>query len=63
MMHQLTQNLKTGEMKLLEVPFPALNKGQILIRNHYSVISTWTEGKTVIDARKGYIVNAKSRQK
>lgn len=50
-------------MQILEVPFPALNKGQVLVRNHYSVISTGTEGKTVSDARKGYIAKAKARQK
>ncbi len=62
-MQQLTQQLKSGKMEILEVPFPALNKGSILIRNHYSVISAGTEGKTVTDARKGYIAKAKSRQK
>jgi len=62
-MLQLTQNLKDGKMKILKVPFPALNKGYILIRNHYSVISSGTEGKTVKDARKGYIAKAKSRPK
>lgn len=62
-MMQLTQQLKSGKMEILEVPFPALNRGQILVRNHYSVISAGTEGKTVTDARKGYIAKAKSRQK
>ncbi len=62
-MNQLTQQLKSGKMEILEVPFPTLNKGQILVHNHYSVISAGTEGKTVIDARKGYIAKAKSRQK
>jgi predicted dehydrogenase/threonine dehydrogenase-like Zn-dependent dehydrogenase len=62
-MHQLTQQLKSGHMEILEVPFPYLGRGQILVRNHFSVISTGTEGKTVIDARKGYIAKAKSRQK
>jgi predicted dehydrogenase/threonine dehydrogenase-like Zn-dependent dehydrogenase len=62
-MQQLTQQLKSGEMKILEVPYPALNKGSIMVRNHYSVISTGTEGKTVTDARKGYVAKAKSRQK
>jgi polar amino acid transport system substrate-binding protein len=62
-MQQLTQQLKSGKMEILEVPFPALNKGQILVRNHYSVISAGTEGRTVTDARKGYIAKAKSRQK
>ncbi len=62
-MQQLTQQLKSGKMEVLEVPFPALNKGQILIRNHYSVISAGTEGKTVTDARMNYIQKAKSRQR
>ena len=62
-MQQLTQELKSGKMEILEVPFPALNNGQILVRNHYSVISAGTESKTVIDARKNYIQKAKSRQK
>ncbi len=62
-MQQLTQQLKSGKMEILEVPFPALSQGYIMVRNHFSVISAGTEGKTVTDARKGYIAKAKSRQK
>lgn len=62
-MKQLTQELKSGKMEIMEVPFPALNKGQVLVRNHFSVISAGTEGKTVTDARKGYIAKARGRQK
>lgn len=61
-MEQLTQNLKDGFMQLLEVPFPILNKGCVLVRNHYSIISAGTEGKTVKDARLGYIGKAMARQ-
>ena len=61
-MKQLTQKLKTGQMNII-CPLPALNKGQILVRNHYSVISPGTEGKTVSDARKGYIGKAKNKEK
>jgi len=61
-MEQLTQNLKDGHMQLLEVPFPALGEGQVMVRNHYSVISAGTEGKTVKDARLSYVGKAKSRQ-
>jgi len=61
-MEQLTQNLKDGYMQLLEVPFPALGEGQVMVRNHYSVISAGTEGKTVKDARLSYVGKAKSRQ-
>lgn len=61
-MEQLVQNLKDGNMRLLEVPFPALSSGQVLIRNHYSLISAGTEGKTVKDARLGYIGKARARK-
>ena len=46
-MPQPTQQLKSGEMEILEVPFPALYKVRILTRNYYSVINTATEGKTL----------------
>ena len=62
-MKQLTQQLKSGKMEVIEVPFPILEKGKVLLCNHYSVISAGTEGKTVKDARLGYIGKAKTRQK
>lgn len=62
-MQQLTQQLKSGIMAILDVPFPVLEKGQVMVRNYFSAISAGTEGKTVSDARKGYIGKAKSRQK
>jgi polar amino acid transport system substrate-binding protein len=61
-MQQLTQNLKNGDMKLLEAPFPALQAGQVLVRNHYSLISAGTEGRTVKDARAGWIAKARARK-
>ncbi len=61
-MEQLTQNLKDGRMQLLEVPFPALSSGCVLVRNHYSLISAGTEGKTVKDARLGLFAKARSRK-
>jgi predicted dehydrogenase len=61
-MEQLTQNLKNGEMKILEVPYPMLGKGCVLVRNHYSIISAGTEGKTVKDARLGYVGKAMARK-
>ncbi len=62
-MKELTQNLKSGKMEVLEVPFPALHKGNLLVRNHFSVISAGTEGVTVRDARRSYIGKARVRQK
>lgn len=61
-MEQLTQNLKSGEMRILEVPYPVLSQGAILVRNHFSVISAGTEGKTVKDARLGYVGKAMARK-
>jgi len=60
-MKQLTQNLKTGKMEIVEVPAPALNKGMILVRNFYSIISAGTEGGKVQTARKGYLGKAKEK--
>ncbi len=62
-MQQLVQSLKDGEMKVLEVPFPALSPGHVLVRNHFSVVSAGTEGKTVRDARLGYIGKARARKR
>lgn len=61
-MEQLTQNLKDGHMQILEVPFPNLSSGCVLVRNHFSIISAGTEGKTVKDARLGYIGKAMARK-
>ena len=60
-MHQLTQKLKGGAMRVLETPAPALNLGQILVKNIYSLISAGTEDSTVKAAHKGYIGKAKIR--
>ena len=62
-MKQLTQTLKDGTMEISNVPIPYLLPNYILVKNHFSVISAGTEGKTVSDARKGYLAKAKSRQK
>ena len=50
-------------MAVIDVPYPTLHEGYVLVQNSYSVISGGTEGKTVTDARKGYIAKARSRQK
>ena len=60
-MQQLTQKLKSGLMKILDVPVPSIQKGHVLVRNHYSLISAGTEASTVKAARKGYIGKAKER--
>lgn len=60
-MLQLTQNLKTGVMELSEVPYPAMDKNKILVRNHFSLISSGTEISKVSTARKGYLGKAKEK--
>jgi len=60
-MQQITQKLKSGQMRVVEVPIPSLEDGCILVRNHYSLISAGTEGSTVKTARKSYIGKAKER--
>lgn len=49
-------------MEIVELPNPVPGRGEILVKTHYSAISTGTEGKTVSDARKGYIAKAQSRK-
>ncbi len=60
-MKQLVQNLKSGEMKLLDVPVPALKPRHVLVRVHYSLISAGTEAMKVSTARKGYLGKAKEK--
>ncbi|MCJ7603813.1 MAG: bi-domain-containing oxidoreductase [Desulfobulbaceae bacterium] len=48
-------------MKIIEVPWPSLSSGCVLVRNHYSLISAGTEGSTVKAARKSLIGKAKER--
>ena len=60
-MQQLAQKLKSGEMRILDVPVPELRPGNVLVRNSYSLISAGTEASTVRAARKGYIGKALER--
>jgi polar amino acid transport system substrate-binding protein len=60
-MLQLAQKLKNGIMQVIETPWPTLETGKILVRNHYSLISAGTESSTVKTARKSLIGKAKER--
>ncbi len=60
-MEQVTQQLKSGEIVVQEVPWPRVGPGMVLVRNHYSLISAGTEGSTVRTARKSLIGKAKER--
>lgn len=61
-LQQLLQTLKDGTMEMAELPLPVPAKGEVLVRTHFSAISTGTEGKTVSDARKGYLAKARARK-
>ncbi len=60
-MKQVTQKLKDGKLKVVEVVPPALQPGMVLIQNHYSLISAGTESSTVSTARKSLLGKAKER--
>jgi predicted dehydrogenase/threonine dehydrogenase-like Zn-dependent dehydrogenase len=60
-MRQIIQTIKSGIIQLLNVPPPLLNRGMVLVRNYYSLISPGTEGSTLRVARKGIIGKIKER--
>ena len=60
-MKQILQNYRTGELKIEEVPPPALRRGGVLVRTAYSLISAGTERDTLRIARKSLVGKAQSR--
>jgi len=60
-MKQLLQNYKTGELKIAEVPAPALQPGGILVKNHYSLVSAGTERAAIEFAKQSLVEKARSR--
>ena len=60
-MNQVVQNYRTGELKVEEVPLPALRSGGLLVRNEYSLISPGTERTKIETARSNIFKKAKQR--
>jgi predicted dehydrogenase/threonine dehydrogenase-like Zn-dependent dehydrogenase len=60
-MKQLIQNFKTGELKVDEVPMPALSGGMVLVENSFSLISAGTERNTVKVAKANLLNKARQR--
>lgn len=60
-MKQVVQNLKNGELKVIEVPSPHLRPGGILVRNVNSVISLGTERLMMDFAQKSLLGKARAR--
>ncbi|MCB2204344.1 bi-domain-containing oxidoreductase [bacterium] len=54
-MKQIAQHIKSGAMKVADVPPPSPGRGMILVKNYFSVISAGTE-KTSVDSRKSSLV-------
>jgi len=60
-MKQVIQSFKTGELSVAEVPPPALGRGFVLVRNHFSLISAGTERSTVATAQASLVGKARQR--
>lgn len=60
-MKQVIQNFKSGELSVAEVPPPALARGFVLVRNHFSLISAGTERSTVSTAQASLLGKARQR--
>ena len=48
-------------MRVKDLPSPMMKAGEVLVCNHFSLVSAGTEASTVNAARKGYIGKAKER--
>jgi polar amino acid transport system substrate-binding protein len=60
-MKQVVQNFRTGELKVEELPPPALRAGGVLVRTAWSLISSGTERTIVETAQNSLIGKARER--
>lgn len=60
-MKQVELDLKTGNVEVAEVPMPSFKNGEILVHNHFSLISGGTELSLVELGKKSLIGKAKER--
>ena len=60
-MKQILQNYKTGELRLADVPRPALRQGGVLVATRASLISAGTEKMKVDVAKKNLLGKAMER--
>ncbi len=60
-MKQILQSARSGELELLEVPAPMPLRGQVLVRNHFSVMSPGTDRLSMAFARSSLFSKARSR--
>ncbi len=60
-MKQVVQYLNSGDIEILDVPVPVLQKGGVIVRTAYSVISIGTELMKVKTGKMSLLQKAKSR--
>ena len=60
-MKQIIQNYRSGELKLIDVPAPALRRQGILVANRYSLVSAGTERMKVEQASMSLLDKARAR--
>lgn len=60
-MKQMFQSVRTGESTVVEVPVPAVQPGQVLVRNSASLVSAGTERMVIEFAEKNMLAKAKAR--
>jgi NADPH:quinone reductase-like Zn-dependent oxidoreductase len=58
---QILQNARTGSLELAEVPAPSPERGQLLVRTAFSVVSPGTDKLVMEFARKSLVGKARSR--
>ena len=60
-MKQVKLDLKTGEVKVVDVPIPSIESGEVLVHNKFSLISGGTELHLIELGKKSLIAKAKAR--
>jgi predicted dehydrogenase/threonine dehydrogenase-like Zn-dependent dehydrogenase len=60
-MRQISQNYKTGAIKLEDLPPPNLRPGGVLVRSAFSVVSVGTEAMKVREGRMSLLAKARAR--
>jgi predicted dehydrogenase/threonine dehydrogenase-like Zn-dependent dehydrogenase len=60
-MKQVTQHNKTGDVRVEEVPIPALKPGFILVRTRYSLISAGTERASIRQRKASLLQKAQAQ--
>jgi polar amino acid transport system substrate-binding protein len=60
-MKQILQSVRSGEVSVVDVPVPSVQRGRLLVRTAASLISAGTEKHAVDEAKKGLIGRARER--